>query len=130
MFDLGTYDGEGLAYIHAFDRAVLCVCNDIGKCPEDKLRESMSNAASSADVRKHESDGVVAVTNMLAPHPCLDASVGVELYKRGFECAWLNGLHSERARQTVADAYLKVFRPTPTDEASVVERADACFRGL
>jgi hypothetical protein len=132
MFDLGSYSGEGQMRISLIDRVALCICNEDGeRCPGDEVAKSTSRLSKSADVQARESEGVLWVTNKLAGHRCLDASIGVALYKMGFECGWLDGLKSESVRLKVEEMYLKVFEPKTDDvTAHVRELADACFNRL
>jgi hypothetical protein len=115
-FDVGTFDGFIDAREHAHASTMLCVCTAI-TCSEknmihvtDEIRRIMVDEAG-----KRMREGVLRATNQLASHECLNATVGVELYKTGFVCGYLIGVRSQTIRKDMEDTFLKVMSDNPPE---------------
>lgn len=123
-FDLGTHNGFTEAKEWKDTQTMLCMCTD-GACSEEQTLRAMDDAkrVMVEDVGKREREGVARMTNSLMDHSCLDASIGVELFKLGFRCAFTKGLTSRVLhRKRVAD-FATVFK---VDNMKAEEQAAAC----
>lgn len=123
LFDLGSYSGFLDATDWAFSSVTLCVCAD-GGCSETLTERSMGDVRRIAIEKRRERDGVVDIMNRLASHDCLNATMGAELFKIGFRCAFVTGLKSQLIRHDMAQRFAPVIGRTPAESRTFV---DSCM---
>lgn len=124
-FDMATFKGFTLAEQHMFTLIGVCICRQFG-CSPEQLEEHLQKIRGQEDaVERSLNDGAMYVMESLAGHECLDASVGVEIYKRGHTCGFFTGARSSLIRDKMADVYAGAFRDQ--DRIQVRKYAAECW---
>jgi hypothetical protein len=126
-FDLGSLAGYTEVDHEVTALAELCVCGATKCSPADADRAVQTASAVLSEGGLAARNRTISRILDASASTCVNASIDVDIFKSGYDCGYLAGLHSDLLHREVRD---RLAAALGASDAGIEARADDCLREL